>query len=753
MKSNVPLIAIAVVAIVVVSGIGIYVLSNNSKGGEEIDKGSLPVFGNANGDNLVNSEDVDLINKMIDEQIPLDEHPFADANRNGAVDAGDIEIVNKLINGEPTSVTFVDQYDLFKDNYRYVTIDYPLKDVVTQNADMLMLTVMIDADKCVAGYIANIESYPNQFHKVLNNGVSKQIGSTARYIAASDWVGIKDLDIELQSKGSKIGAIIVHSDSALGDYKDDIIASQIPLIYLRCTDPVYSIDAAVLLGFLLGPEHASKAVSFGEDCRQTIVKLQKDVSKISENDKKRFIALNMKIYVAENGSQYTNIGIQAGGVEMSGLEGTASTKLQDTEAITRYNDKIDYMLNCSTQDCRWVEPSELWELGDMRYLEKSTHYHDMVWINMSMPVPCRVMYAASIFYPDLVSRADADSYLQNTIDKYMSYLDSTVSDGDFDIKTDMFTVITYQDYIDSNGGTTPESKVTSDISALEVAQHFFDNMDFTTYQGGPYTVSGDDQEAHVYPTSGKYYVDVKLYNDAKSVFDEKKAGYLSKVGTQSSMSGTYYAIEFPTGLTDGYGYYVNTENADSIGSMYYAGYIKECYIEIHMGKKPSLSNDDLRDIVDAAWGKDSTVSALTSASNLDLTLLNGMDYAPYTIKSGGTALFAKIGCSDNDNNKDYYITYNSRSDGLIDFMNNKAKYKSKAGGDYMGGTAVGVEKCDFDDGYGFYGNTDASRNLSMLQFTGCKNGCYVTIYLRAPLGTFDDATAASIVNAVAATIS
>ncbi len=753
MKPNVTIIAVALIAVVAIAGAAVFMLNNGGGSGDDdiLEKTELPVYGNANGDKVVNGQDIELIKKIMDGTLSLDDYPFADANNDGVVDASDITVVNKLISGEQTTVFFIDQYDLVAGKYRVVSLDYPLRDIVTQNADMLLMTMMIDSDDQVAGYVANIDNYKNQFYKVLHNGVSKQLGSTARYIAASDWKAIKDLDVELQSKNSKIGAILVHSDSALGDYKDDILASGIPLVYLRCTDPIYSIDASLLLGFLLGPDYSPKAVSFVNDCAQTIKDVSSKVSKISDSDKKRFIALSMKIYVAESESQYTKIGMQAGGKEMSGLKGNSSTKLQDTEAITKYNDKIDTMLNCSTQDCTVVTPDELWELSDMRFLEKSTHYQDMVWINMSMPVPCRVMYAAYIFYPDIVSKADADSYFQMMVDEYMSYLDYTVEDGDFDVTKDMFTICTYQDYLDYKGGETPGEKVISEISSKLVAEHFYNNMDLTGYSGVPYTVTGDDQEANVFPESGKYYVTVKLYNDAKAKFETTKVAYLEKIGKSSAMGGEYIEIDVPTGLTDGIGYYVNTTNSDSIGSMYYAGYIKECYIEAHLAKKPSLSESDLKNIVDALWGVDGTVSAKESAKRFDLSKLSAMDYPPYSVTSESTDMLAEISCSKNDAGKHYYITYNNSSDALIKFLSEKQEYIDKIGTDYMGGIATAIEKGDFEDGYGFYGQAVRQGGFWMMKFVGVKEGCYVTAYLRSNTA-YDDQTMSELVNAMAASI-
>ncbi len=751
MKSNVVTIVLVVAVAAAIAGAAFVYINMGDDDNEAINKSPLPVFGNANEDGYVDSEDIDLINKMRDEGISIDTYPFADANRDSVLDDEDIRIVEDIIAGNETEITFVDQYDLVKEKYRYVTIDYPLKDVVTQNADMLLLTQMIDADDRVAGYIANIANYPAEFYKVTHNGYTQCVGTTARYIAASDWEGIKDLDVKLQEKGSKVGAILVHSDAAVGDYKEDIEAAGIPLIYLRCTDPVYSIDAGVLLGFLMGPDHFEKAVKYGTTCLDTIQEISEKVGEISDDEKKRFISLCMICYVGQSESQYTKIGLQAGGREMSGLSGNTSVKLEDTEAITKYNDSIDYILNCSTQDCVNVTAASLWEDAGVRYIETSTHYEDMVWINMSMPVPCRVMYAASVFYPDIVSREAADDYFQSIVDSNMSYLNNTVSDGDFDVTKDMFTIITYEDY--KNEGSGGGSSISSDVDPRAIINHFDGVFDYTGYQGEPFAVSSEntDQSAAIYPTSGSYYVKATLYKDAQSAFEEIKAAYQAKVGTQSGMGGTYYAIDDKGGMTDGYGYYVNTTNDNSIGSMYYTAYYKECLIEVHLGYKPSISEAQLENIVDCLWGTEGTVSAVESANKFDVNLLSEMRDAPYSVSADSTSLKATIS-SAGATARSYYISYDNSDSAFLSFEADKIVFAEKVeSGDYMGGVPIAIGANDFEDGYGFIGNT--TKGFSMIQFVGLKDGCYTKIYIRVDDRAFEESEVISIVNAVAATIS
>ncbi len=72
----------------------------------------LPVFGNADGNSVIDDADVQLIRKMISENTPLSSYPFADADRDGTVSEKDAGIVSKIISNQSTDLWFLDQYDL-----------------------------------------------------------------------------------------------------------------------------------------------------------------------------------------------------------------------------------------------------------------------------------------------------------------------------------------------------------------------------------------------------------------------------------------------------------------------------------------------------------------------------------------------------------------------------------------------------------------------------------------------------------------
>ncbi|MGN0137250.1 MAG: hypothetical protein ACI381_01380, partial [Candidatus Methanomethylophilaceae archaeon] len=89
-----------------------------------------------------------------------------------------------------------------------------------------------------------------------------------------------------------------------------------------------------------------------------------------------------------------------------------------------------------------------WGANTIGYVENSKWFEGMVFINCSMPVTCRVLYAASVLYPELIDESYADSILQKIVDEFLPYLHDTQEDGHFDVTKDMTTTVTYQDYQD-----------------------------------------------------------------------------------------------------------------------------------------------------------------------------------------------------------------------------------------------------------------------------------------------------------------
>lgn len=130
-------IVIAVAAIIiVVAAVGAYFAlgSTNDDVKDDIVNGSLDVdfgydtsvrlaiFGNANGDDYINDEDVDLLKKLIAGSVKYDSklHSFADTNADGTLDSEDIDLLETIIDKKPCTMYY---WNCAKE---VASIDYPL---------------------------------------------------------------------------------------------------------------------------------------------------------------------------------------------------------------------------------------------------------------------------------------------------------------------------------------------------------------------------------------------------------------------------------------------------------------------------------------------------------------------------------------------------------------------------------------------------------------------------------------------------
>ena len=126
---NNKLIAVAIVAILVIAGAGAYVVLSDNGGGDDggIDLVSggnyLRIFGNSNGDDILDERDVQIIQDYVDGNIAEDDlivvtegdnntsHYLADANLDGVVDGKDVEVLRGIIDRTGSEMSLIDTFD------------------------------------------------------------------------------------------------------------------------------------------------------------------------------------------------------------------------------------------------------------------------------------------------------------------------------------------------------------------------------------------------------------------------------------------------------------------------------------------------------------------------------------------------------------------------------------------------------------------------------------------------------------------
>lgn len=439
MKSTKVIIA-AVVVVIIIAGAAAFVLLNDDSD-DPVEKvhldTQLAVYGNADNDSYIDSDDRAIIQDIIDGKKSLADYPLADANRDGKVDADDLTVVDRIIAGERTDVYAIDQID------RVVKVSYPMDNVIAVSSDICTFMACSGFSDTVVGMISS-SIYPNIYQGMVDNGAENL--EKSRTLSATSWAAIKDIDAKLYKSGEGVGAVICDREKGFSDVEQELKDADIPAIVIRATDPSKTLPGTLLIGFLLGPEHYKGCQDYVLACEKATNDLNEKVASLSEDQKVKFLAMCSIRCTSGTESQYTQLGIHAGGIAKTKIQGDTSPLLQTVDAITEYDDLIDKIINFKTLGCANGELSDTWEAAKINYVTNSAHFEDMAFINCSMPTTCRVLYAASFFYPDLIDRDYVDSFFQDIVDNYMTFLDRTQDDGDFDVRTDMMTMLTYEDY-------------------------------------------------------------------------------------------------------------------------------------------------------------------------------------------------------------------------------------------------------------------------------------------------------------------
>ena len=126
------------VAVIAVAAIAVFMLMNNDESSESHEAASfedtrLRIYGNANGDDLIDKTDLNLVKWIIDCNTDDDDtndvdwekdYPLADTNYDGKVDSSDADVIQKIINKEKTKMYYYNKYG------RVTYVNYPISDKI-----------------------------------------------------------------------------------------------------------------------------------------------------------------------------------------------------------------------------------------------------------------------------------------------------------------------------------------------------------------------------------------------------------------------------------------------------------------------------------------------------------------------------------------------------------------------------------------------------------------------------------------------
>lgn len=109
---NNKVIAVVIVVILIVAAVAVVVVTQDDDKDDDKKKttelGTAAVFGNANNDNYLDSDDVDTLNDIIKSgSWDQNKYPFADANQDGKVDSSDVTYVQNFLNAQKQKMYYI----------------------------------------------------------------------------------------------------------------------------------------------------------------------------------------------------------------------------------------------------------------------------------------------------------------------------------------------------------------------------------------------------------------------------------------------------------------------------------------------------------------------------------------------------------------------------------------------------------------------------------------------------------------------
>lgn len=287
-SKKIVIIAVVVVAIVAIAAAALMMNNGNDKEKFVEDDTSgiktnfsynpdirLAIFGNADGDDQIDQDDVTLLQDIVDGKTKFDQakNAFADTDGNGYVNKSDIILLKKLVNKEECKLYYWDN------KYEVASIDYPLKGkIAVHHVYPLDAAIILDLYDDVVGMTA----------QGFNNAIGKD---TSRYPGAG--TTIKNIGAPEEDPEALLGtgANIFIAPAASKDYSKvteayaaanmdiQIVRLCMSQYYTTCADLYGSI---LMLGVMFQKEaQAEEFVKFADELLEYVNDSKKDLGTLT----------------------------------------------------------------------------------------------------------------------------------------------------------------------------------------------------------------------------------------------------------------------------------------------------------------------------------------------------------------------------------------------------------------------------------------------------------------------------------------
>lgn len=416
---NSKITAIALVAIIIVAGAAIIITHNNGNSNDSTVPGQLLIYGNADGDNNLDQDDVKYIEDIISGK--KTKTTFADANQDGTINQKDIDLVNTLISGKSTTAYYYNALEKKSESFKY-----PINTIYTVSIDSALATKILGLDDRVIA-VSSLTQDTVLFEDVYSRNVPN--------------LGTNPTIESISTIASKLDAIICNTYANNLTNETALEATGNVKVIRLAFEAADNLSAYLTYGFMTNTtERAESFVKFSADVLNTI---SEKTSKLSDSEIMKGMVLGYNIIYGKQ-QNYGVIITNAGGIDA--VDWDAYRKCSDGYEWL-YNYKFDYIVglaNPAGYDYKVVEGAQsecisIWEKHYDRY-EKTTAVQNghLIVVDNNLPIIIKTAYVAQYLYPDLF-----DSNFGNEIhQKYIDLFIDNLHGSGFDVEKDGVFVLT-----------------------------------------------------------------------------------------------------------------------------------------------------------------------------------------------------------------------------------------------------------------------------------------------------------------------
>ncbi len=371
-------IVIGAIAIVAVAAVAVVVISDddgNDNGGDstlavsvsDLDSAKLKIFGNADGDGDIDQDDVDAIQKLIDESGYL---AMADADGDGDIDQDDLDIIKAVVDWKDgdakVSLLNVNYHDTDGNgtmDTELVSTRFPVTSaIMTASSNDALLVYMLDKTDIIHGASYSYDTtkaYASMDitlfgDNLLDTSKVAKIGSSSTSIPMEDGTTSKGVAYTGSSKIIKdyaVTALITDWNRTYITNEDEYESANVDVIRVAAASldkDVYT-NSILTLGFFT--QSLSKAAEVVAAYDAAFESIDSKVAGISDSDKVSAVASSMDGYISSGGSDYTEVLVRAGAkFALEGYDFGSSTSVKPSpdhlDIYQKYN--FDYIVHLRT---------------------------------------------------------------------------------------------------------------------------------------------------------------------------------------------------------------------------------------------------------------------------------------------------------------------------------------------------------------------------------------------------------------------